>query len=132
MNIKDENLTKNEQDPKQGPSQNYAENSGEPHRNDLVVQPLDSNQVNENHSEERSHAEEFEKENANSANLYEDQQIDSHDPDETEEDEESALIDDEDDDDELFDDDDDESVEERQDDEQSSLDEDDRHNGSII
>jgi hypothetical protein len=131
MNIKDENLTKNEQDPKQGSNQNFSENSEEPHRNDLVVQPLDSNQVNENHSEERSYAEEFEKENANSANLYEDQQIDLHDPDEIEDDEDSALIDDEDDD-ELFEDDDDESVEERQDDEQSSLDEDDRHNGSII
>jgi hypothetical protein len=131
MNIKDENLTKNEQDPKQGSNQNFSENSEEPHRNDLVVQPLDSNQVNENHSEERSHAEEFEKENANSANLYEDQQIDLHDPDEIEDDEDSALIDDEDDD-ELFEDDDDESVEERQDDEQSSLDQDDRHNGSII
>ena len=131
MNIKDENLTKNEQDPKQWSNQNYTENSDESNGNDLVVQPLDSNQVNENHSEERSHAEEFEKENANSANLYEDQQIDLHDPDEIEDDEDSALIDDEDDD-ELFEDDDDESVEERQDDEQSSLDEDDRHNGSII
>jgi len=129
MNIKDENLTKNEQDPKQWSNQNYTENSDESHTNDLVVQPIDSNQVNENHSEERRHAEEFEKENANSSSLYEDQQIDLNDPDETEDDEESLGIDD--DDDELFDD-DDESEEDIKDDEHNNLDEDDRHNGSII
>jgi hypothetical protein len=94
-----------------------------------VVQPLDSNQVNENHGEDRRHAEEFEKENANSSSLYEDQQIDLNDPDETEDDEESVGIDD--DDDELFDD-DDESEEDIKDDEHNNLDEDDRHNGSII
>jgi hypothetical protein len=130
MNIKNENLTKNEQDPKQGSSQNYAENSDEPHTNDLVVQPLDSNQANENHGEDRRRAEEFEKENANSSSLYEDQQIDLNDPDETEDDEDSVGIDD--DDDELFDDDDDESEEDIKDDEHSNLEEDDRHNSSII
>jgi hypothetical protein len=129
MNIKDENLTKNEQDPKQWSNQNYTENSDESNGNDLVVQPLDSNQVNENHGDDRRHAEEFEKENANSSSLYEDQQIDLNDPDETEDDEESVGIDD--DDDELFDD-DDESEEDIKDDEHNNLDEDDRHNGSII
>ena len=129
MNIKDENLTKNEQDPKQWSNQNYTENSDESNGNDLVVQPLDSNQVNENHGDDRRHAEEFEKENANSSSLYEDQQIDLNDPDETEDDEESLGIDD--DDDELFDD-DDESEEDIKDDEHNNLDEDDRHNGSII
>ena len=129
MNIKDENLTKNEQDPKQWSNQNYTENSDESNGNDLVVQPLDSNQVNENHGEDRRHAEEFEKENANSSSLYEDQQIDLNDPDETEDDEESVGIDD--DDDELFDD-DDESEEDIKDDEHNNLDEDDRHNSSII
>jgi hypothetical protein len=129
MNIKDENLTKNEQDPKQWSNQNYTENSDESNGNDLVVQPLDSNQVNENHGEDRRHAEEFEKENANSSSLYEDQQIDLNDPDETEDDEESVGIDD--DDDELFDD-DDESEEDIKDDEHNNLEEDDRHNGSII
>lgn len=131
MNTKDENLTKNELDPKQGSNQNYSENVDKPNRNDLAVQPPDSYLVNENQEEVRRHAEEAEQENAKSSSLYEDQQIDLHDPDETVDDEDSALID-EDDDDELFDDDDDESVEEKQDDEQSSLDEDDRHNDSVI